>query len=72
MLLSLLYLLLRRLVRLVACSSNELNSEIEVVVLRHQLMVLKPQVGKPRFRAATGCSWQRSAVCCPVLGGRRS
>jgi transposase InsO family protein len=35
---------------LVAGSSNQLNSAVEVVVLRHQLKVLKRQVSKPRFR----------------------
>jgi len=34
------YLLLRRLVRLLANSSKDLNGDVEVVVLRHQLMVL--------------------------------
>ena len=40
MILALVYLLLRRVVRLIADSSNELmNAEVEEVVLRHQLMV---------------------------------
>ncbi len=50
MLFALVYLLLRRLVRSVACSSNgQMNSEVELLVLRHQLMVLKRQV-RPRIR----------------------
>lgn len=41
MLFALLYFLLRRLVRLIVGSSNDLNREIELTVLRHQLMVLR-------------------------------
>jgi hypothetical protein len=59
LLFALMYLLLRRLVRLLANSSNDLNREVEVVVLRHQQMVLKRHMGRPRLRLATGCSWPR-------------
>lgn len=71
MLFALLYLMLRRLLPLIA-GSNDRGRDIELAVLRHQLMVLKRQVDSCVSAAATGCSWQRSAGCCGVLGGRRS
>jgi putative transposase len=49
--LALVYLLLRRVVWLVARSSGEsTDTEVELVVLRHQLNVLKRQVSRPRLR----------------------
>lgn len=50
MLFALLYLFLRRVVRLIAGSTNDLDRDIELAVLCHQLMVLKRHVGRPRLR----------------------
>ena len=58
MLFAVMHLLLHRLVRLLANSSKDLKGDVEVVVLRHQLMVLSatwPSV----FAVATSCSWPR-------------
>jgi putative transposase len=49
-LLALLYLFVRRVFRLAGGPSNDLHNDIEIVVLRHQLAVLKRQVGRPRLR----------------------
>ena len=51
MFLALVYLLLRRVVGVIAGSSNDqMNTDVELVVLRHQLMVLKRHVGRPQLR----------------------
>jgi len=47
---ALIYLLLRRLVALVGGSSDARRDDVEVLVLRHQLAVLRRQVGRPRLR----------------------
>jgi putative transposase len=50
MLFAVLYLLLRRLVGLAGGSAEDRQNDIEVLVLRHQLAVLKRRVGRPRLR----------------------
>ena len=50
MLFAVIYLLLRRAVRLAAGSTGDLHHDIEIMVLRQQLAVLKRQAGRPRLR----------------------
>jgi putative transposase len=51
MLLSLMYLVIRMLLRLlISDGEGEAAKDLEIVVLRHELSVLRRQVKRPRFR----------------------
>jgi hypothetical protein len=53
MVISLLYIALQRLLELFALRRKaEADKELEIVVLRHQLVVLRRQVKRPVFRPA--------------------
>ncbi|WP_218038227.1 hypothetical protein [Acrocarpospora pleiomorpha] len=71
MFVSLLYLSLVRLgqfLLLRLCSDT--GKDVEIIVLRHRLAVLRRQTGPMRRR--TGRCWRCCPGCCPGSGGRPS
>lgn len=56
MLYALLYAVVRRVLRMIGITSED---EVEVLVLRHELSVLRRQIKRPKLRHKDSCSLRR-------------
>ena len=73
MLSNLAYLTLCRSIQLlVLLARGDAAKDLEILVLRHQLVVLRRQTHVPGSSQLTGHSWPRSAGCCLEAAGRAS
>ena len=70
MLFSFVYLVFVSLLKLLVCSRRPARAkDIELIVLRHQIEVLRRQVGRPRMRSADRAFL--AATCRLIPPGRR-
>lgn len=71
--LALIYLAVRRMLALILlrCRSQEFK-ELEIVVLRHELEILRRQTRRPELRPADRHSWPLQAGSCHAYAGARS
>jgi hypothetical protein len=72
MLFALVYWLLRRLIALAVGPTAWRTDEVEVLVLRHQLSILRRQAGRPRLRHRDQLFMAALSRVLPAIGGRRS
>src|SRR6266511_5286911 len=67
-----LWLTVRLLTRLLVLpNADDGTKDLEILVLRHQLRVLRRKTGRPKFTHATESCWLPPAGCSPDSGGHR-
>jgi hypothetical protein len=70
---SLVYLLLRQILQMLTQLARDGGAkDVELLVLRHQVAVLRQQVHRPDLQPADRWCWRRCHGCCPGNAGRRS
>jgi putative transposase len=70
---SLVYLALRRLIELALLRRrSEEFKELEIVVLRHELAIVRRQVARPALRPADRAFLAAASASCPVSAGAPS
>jgi hypothetical protein len=70
---SLVYLLLRQVLQMLTQLARDGGAkDVEILVLRHQVAVLRRQVHRPKLEPADRVVLARCRGCCPDRAGRSS